>query len=145
MNPDYSSLCTAAQGIREFAGRSWNLDFFRDRLSFLRLQYDTFRHVLEEPGITWNRQSNRMTGGMAWWRNIIRKHPFAKAYFYFGEPKWEQLEKIFNGTAITHLPSSSIDIVQYDPSVTEPDVVFLGENPRIEPDVIELVTSDDEI
>ncbi|KAL2235538.1 UNVERIFIED_CONTAM: hypothetical protein Sindi_1286000 [Sesamum indicum] len=111
-NPDYGSLCTAAQGIR---------------------------HVLEEPSITWNRQSNRMTGGIAGWRSLIR------AYFYFGEPKWEQLEKIFNGSAVTLLPSSSMDIVPYDPSVSEPDVLFLGEKSRVEPDVIELVTSDDEI
>ncbi|KAL2235562.1 UNVERIFIED_CONTAM: hypothetical protein Sindi_1288400 [Sesamum indicum] len=118
---------------------NWSLDFFRDRLNILRLRYDTFRHVLEEPSITWNRQSNRMTGGIAGWRSLIR------AYFYFGEPKWEQLEKIFNGSAVTLLPSSSMDIVPYDPSVSEPDVLFLGEKSRVEPDVIELVTSDDEI
>ncbi|KAL2235554.1 UNVERIFIED_CONTAM: hypothetical protein Sindi_1287600 [Sesamum indicum] len=128
-NPDYGSLCTAAQGIRYLTGRSWKLDFFRDRLNILRLRYDSFRHVLEEPSITWNRQSNRMTGGIAGWRSLIR----------------EQLEKIFNGSAVTPLPSSSMDIVPYDPSVSKPDVLFLGEKSRVEPDVIELVTSDDEI
>ncbi|KAL2235557.1 UNVERIFIED_CONTAM: hypothetical protein Sindi_1287900 [Sesamum indicum] len=104
-NPDYGSLCTAAQGIRYLTGRSWKLDFFRDRLNILRLR----------------RTSTSGNPSRSSWRkfSMAVQSPLCQAVQWI----------LFHTT----------------PSVSKPDVLFLGEKSRVEPDVIELVTSDDEI
>ncbi|KAL2248270.1 UNVERIFIED_CONTAM: hypothetical protein Sindi_2679300 [Sesamum indicum] len=146
MTPDYGSLGTAAQAIRDLTGRSWSLDFFRDKFNLLRLRHEMFTKVLQEPGITWNRQSNRMTGGMAQWRRLIWECSFAKTYFYFGEPKWEKLEIIFGGIVVRLFQGNSNDIDEYEPSDDEPDIVFLEKKQRTEPEleVVDLVSSEDD-
>ncbi|KAL2237375.1 UNVERIFIED_CONTAM: hypothetical protein Sindi_0929200 [Sesamum indicum] len=83
--------------VNECARRSWSYDFFRFRLRLLGLRHDTFGKLLEEPNIKWNEEANRMFGTKEDWSRIIRENPFAKAYYYFGELKWEQLQEIFGG------------------------------------------------
>ena len=67
-----------------------------------------------------------------------------KAYFYFGEPKWDKLEIIFGGIMLIPLQGNSRDIDEYEPSDVEPDIVFLGKKQSMDPKVIDLVSSDDE-
>ncbi|KAL2232403.1 UNVERIFIED_CONTAM: hypothetical protein Sindi_1420300, partial [Sesamum indicum] len=98
-----------------------------------------------EPNIKWNQNSNRMFGSRKDWRRIIRAKSFAKAYYYFGEPKWEQLQEIFAGQVHAQYSDTSEDVGDFNLDGSDnSDVQFLGWKEDEEPDVIDLVTSEDE-
>ncbi|KAL2243987.1 UNVERIFIED_CONTAM: hypothetical protein Sindi_0516700 [Sesamum indicum] len=142
MNPAFLNACDA---LNDYAKRNWSYGFFLSRLHILGLRYDTFSLLLKEPNIKWNQNSNRMSGSGEDWRRIIRVHPFAKAYYYFGEPKWEQLQEIFGGEHNVQDTNTSKDVGDFslDGSINS-DVQFLGWKQDEEPEVIDLVTTEDE-
>ena len=72
-------------------------------------------------------------------------HPFAKAYYYFGEPKWEQLQEIFGGEHNVQDTNTSEDVGDFSlVGSINSDVQFLGWKHDEEPEVIDLVTTEDE-
>ncbi|KAL2242194.1 UNVERIFIED_CONTAM: hypothetical protein Sindi_0337400 [Sesamum indicum] len=117
MNPAFLNACDA---LNDYAKRNWSYGFFLSRLHILGLSGED-------------------------WRRIIRVHPFAKAYYYFGEPKWEQLQEIFGGEHNVPDTNMSEDVGDFslDGSINS-DVQFLGWKQDEEPEVIDLVTTEDE-
>ncbi|KAL2248671.1 UNVERIFIED_CONTAM: hypothetical protein Sindi_2340800 [Sesamum indicum] len=75
--------------------------FLQKKASLVRLRYDIFRKVIADRGITWNENTNRMSGNNDEWRRIFRATPFARVYCFAGERRWWELKEIFCGDEIT--------------------------------------------
>ncbi|KAL2235775.1 UNVERIFIED_CONTAM: hypothetical protein Sindi_1309700 [Sesamum indicum] len=48
------------------------MNFYKKKLRLVRLRYDTFREVLLDRSITWDKNTNRMIGDEEEWRRIFR-------------------------------------------------------------------------
>ncbi|KAL2248318.1 UNVERIFIED_CONTAM: hypothetical protein Sindi_2684100, partial [Sesamum indicum] len=128
-----------------YAGRSCSYDFFQNKLSLLHLRYKTLEKVLEEPYITWNEETKRMAGRREDWKKIIWENPFAKTYYYFGEPKWEQMRKILGGAVLSPFRGTNTNIDEGNEDGSDGSgVIFLRVKSYEEPEVVDLVTSEDE-
>ncbi|KAL0435115.1 UNVERIFIED_CONTAM: hypothetical protein Sradi_0219400 [Sesamum radiatum] len=142
------SLVYAAAAVNVFARRQWSLGYFKDKLRMLQLRYETFRLVLEEPTLHWNENTNRVQGRREDWRNFVWQNPFAKAYRYYGEPKWGLLQQIFdvdvdwNKDGDEETPTIGADRRVEEASDHESDVIFLGSNEDEKPEVVDLLSSD---
>ncbi|KAL2246106.1 UNVERIFIED_CONTAM: hypothetical protein Sindi_2878800 [Sesamum indicum] len=95
------SLTYVAAQVNRFVGRQWSMPFYKKKLLLVRLRYDTLRKVLADRCITWNKNTNRISGSNDDWKRVFRATPFARTYRYAGERRWWEMKEIFCGDDIT--------------------------------------------
>ncbi|KAK4421577.1 hypothetical protein Salat_2108300 [Sesamum alatum] len=78
---------------RRLVNAVFNFNFkyivFKRWLDCLRLPYNTFRTMLDTPGVVWDRQSNIILAE-------DNNNEFVNTYRYAGEPIWKELSAIFS-------------------------------------------------
>ncbi|KAL2248269.1 UNVERIFIED_CONTAM: hypothetical protein Sindi_2679200 [Sesamum indicum] len=130
LNLDNDAFRNSADEVNRYAEHSWSYDFFHSRLSLLWLRFDTFGKLLQEPNIRWNHRANRMSGPREDWQRIMRECSFAKAYYYIGEPHWDELRDIFCGREVVSFRVTIDDIGETSSDgYTGSDVLCLGTKP----------------
>ncbi|KAK4428967.1 hypothetical protein Salat_1196700 [Sesamum alatum] len=89
------SLVNAGSVMKARFGREFKLFVLRRRLLRLQQRYNTFRRILDTPGVVWDVGRNRLEVQNNVWEAICQEDPFANAYFHQGEAQWSRLEIIF--------------------------------------------------
>ncbi|KAK4426357.1 hypothetical protein Salat_1404300 [Sesamum alatum] len=118
------------------------IEFYTTWLDFLRQRYEAFERLLKDPGFDWNPQTNRVIGSKETWDKLFRECPFAKAYWWLRERRYEQLRSIFEGDETERVFCGEEE--RDGTSGAEGDVLFLGyKDPDEEPhEVVDLGSSE---
>ncbi|KAK4421284.1 hypothetical protein Salat_2078900 [Sesamum alatum] len=99
-NPDQTKL-TALVFAQKAVNYDWDWDqgqqFYEGKLQLLRQRCTTFDAILQNPAFSWNTDTNKLQASKERWDAIVCDIPFANAYRWRGEAKWELLCKIFEG------------------------------------------------
>ncbi|KAL2235563.1 UNVERIFIED_CONTAM: hypothetical protein Sindi_1288500 [Sesamum indicum] len=86
------------------------MHFYKRKLRHARLRYDTFRKVIADRAVTWDENTNLISGSYdECWRifkcrptsSANYATPFARVYRSQGEMRWWELKEIFGGDEIT--------------------------------------------
>ncbi|KAL8528453.1 hypothetical protein ACS0TY_006037 [Phlomoides rotata] len=72
---------------------NWITDF--ERKGELLHRYDTFKIIVDNPGVLWDRETNVVHTSNDEWMQMIQANPFVKAYFHQGEPEFDNLKQLF--------------------------------------------------
>ncbi|KAL0301530.1 UNVERIFIED_CONTAM: hypothetical protein Sradi_6429800 [Sesamum radiatum] len=138
------------------------------KLEALHLWYETFKSIISDPAFAWNPTSNCVSVATEDWKRFTevvisrsycmscihvciqcRLNPFAKAYFYRGEHKWDSLQSIFVrgdegvDSEDEESISNKLGETAVEESEHESNVVFLDENLCEEPKVVDLCSNEE--
>ncbi|KAK4412866.1 hypothetical protein Salat_2933800 [Sesamum alatum] len=122
--PDAAGIRFATDIVNSFSPVQYGMEFYSARLDVLRQRYETFCRILSDPGFDWNPNTNRVIGSKESWDRLFVDCPFAKAYWWRGERRYEQLRQIFE--ADVNDPSVAQATASHDTDGKEGDVLLLG-------------------
>ncbi|KAG6387261.1 hypothetical protein SASPL_152448 [Salvia splendens] len=84
-------LMTAAREIHNMCGMVFNVPELVTSIRLLAMRYQTFKEVINSKGTYWDRAEHFVHATDSIWVDIIEKNPFAVAYYYHDDPKYNRL------------------------------------------------------
>ncbi|KAK4425441.1 hypothetical protein Salat_1738100 [Sesamum alatum] len=105
--PNVGAVCAAQRAVNGRFGKRLAYRYCIERVVHLRERHTTFSWLISREGVFWLPRWKQLWADEGVWDEIGRENPFALAYRWRPEPKWDELKALFGEPDNEGMTSSS--------------------------------------